>query len=130
MGSMALEGIRVVDFTWVWAGPYCTKQLADMGAEVIKIETATRADEVRRGPPYKDGVPGLNRNGTFNFLPQRSIVGAGRARGEDCRACHPVFAPVLDRRVTPVEHRQPRHGSGGLVGHRHLYGRKGRQPEA
>ena len=73
MDSMALEGIRVVDFTWVWAGPYCTKQLADMGAEVIKIETATRPDEVRRGPPYKDGVPGLNRNATFNFFNRNKL---------------------------------------------------------
>ena len=73
MNAMALEGIRVVDFTWVWAGPYCTKQLADMGAEVIKIETATRADEVRRGPPHKDGVPGLNRNATFNFFNRNKL---------------------------------------------------------
>ncbi len=73
MDSMALEGIRVVDFTWVWAGPYCTKQLADMGAEVIKIETATRADEVRRGPPHRDGVPGLNRNGRFNFFHRNKL---------------------------------------------------------
>ncbi len=73
MGSMALEGIRVVDFTWVWAGPYCTKQLADMGAEVIKIETATRVDEVRRGPPQLDGVPGTNRSGTFNFFNRNKL---------------------------------------------------------
>ena len=73
MDSMALEGIRVVDFTWIWAGPYCTKQLADMGAEVIKIETATRADEVRRGPPHKDDVPGLNRNATFNFFNRNKL---------------------------------------------------------
>ena len=73
MDSMALEGIRVVDFTWVFAGPYCTKQLADMGAEVIKIETASRVDTIRREPPHKDGVPGINRNATFNFYNRNKL---------------------------------------------------------
>jgi crotonobetainyl-CoA:carnitine CoA-transferase CaiB-like acyl-CoA transferase len=73
MDSMALEGIRVVDFTWVWAGPYCTKQLADMGAEVIKIETTSRVDTIRREPPHKDGVFGINRNATFNFYNRNKL---------------------------------------------------------
>ena len=37
-----LEGVRVLEFTAVWAGPFCAMQLAHLGAEVIRIETASR----------------------------------------------------------------------------------------
>ncbi len=42
-----LEGVRVVDFTWVYAGPFATRMLAYYGAEVIRLESQTRPDQVR-----------------------------------------------------------------------------------
>src|SRR6516225_10557949 len=64
----ALEGIRVVDFARFIAGPLATMILADMGADVIKIEAPDRGDDLRRYPPVnpdlKLGAPFLwtNRN--------------------------------------------------------------------
>jgi benzylsuccinate CoA-transferase BbsF subunit len=60
-----LEGVRVCDFTWVWAGPFCTMQLAHLGADVIKIESSKRLDTVRGFVPADD-QPGVNRAGYFN----------------------------------------------------------------
>ncbi len=62
----ALEGINVLDLTRTLAGPFCTMQLADMGAEVIKVEEPTRGDESRHWPPFWNGIScyylSINRN--------------------------------------------------------------------
>lgn len=64
----ALAGIRVVDFSHFIAGPFATMMLADMGAEVVKIEPPGRGDDFRRYPPVhpvlEHGAPFLwaNRN--------------------------------------------------------------------
>ncbi|MGH8621354.1 MAG: CaiB/BaiF CoA transferase family protein, partial [Burkholderiales bacterium] len=64
--ALPLEGVKVLDFTAIMAGPYCTLMLADMGAEVVKIETFPGGDGSRRFEPQVNGesycFAVLNRN--------------------------------------------------------------------
>jgi len=52
-GLKLLEGVRVVDFSQALSGPYCTLMLADLGADVVKVEPPARGDDARHwGPPF------------------------------------------------------------------------------
>ena len=51
---MALENLTVLDLTRVLAGPFCTMMLADMGANVIKIEIPNGGDDTRAYPPFRE----------------------------------------------------------------------------
>ena len=62
-----LSGIRVLDLTRVLAGPFCTMNLGDLGAEVLKVEEPGTGDDTRGfGPPFVHGVStyflSINRN--------------------------------------------------------------------
>jgi crotonobetainyl-CoA:carnitine CoA-transferase CaiB-like acyl-CoA transferase len=61
-----LSGVRVLDFSWVWQGPFCTLQLAHLGAEVIRIESGKRPEINRLIPPFAESQAGVNRAGSFN----------------------------------------------------------------
>jgi benzylsuccinate CoA-transferase BbsF subunit len=65
MNTLPLAGIRVADFSWVGAGPFLTKPLADQGADVVKVESRTRVDPIRSMAPFRDGVKGIDRSGYF-----------------------------------------------------------------
>jgi len=63
----ALDGVQILDCTQILAGPFCTMLLADMGADVIKIEKPAGGDDTRRmGPPFVDDTAAaflmVNRN--------------------------------------------------------------------
>ena len=76
---MPLSGIRVVDLTRIVSGPFCTMLLADMGAEVIKIEAPGKGDPLRAQGVIKDGLSwyyaSFNRNKQSMTLDLRSSEG-------------------------------------------------------
>ncbi len=63
-----LEGVRVCDFTWVWAGPFCTQYLAHLGADVVRLESPEHLCLFRRLPFNPPGTDlGPNTTGQFQL---------------------------------------------------------------
>ena len=99
MSNGALNGIKVIDMTHVYNGPFCTMHLADHGAEVIKIEPPGRGEQSRYFPPLKNGESGyyafLNRNKKGMELNLRS------EKGKE------IFAKLLETADVLVENFRP-----------------------
>ena len=83
-GGGPLRGVRVLDLSWVWAGPHCTMILGALGAEVLKVESSRRLDLTRRASVHaRELPPGPNRNGYFNHLGQhKKSVGIDLSKPE------------------------------------------------
>lgn len=65
MGELVFEGLHVVEFAWLAAGPFMDSFLAHYGATVIKIESSKRTDTLRTTPPFQENKPGIDRSGWF-----------------------------------------------------------------
>lgn len=88
-----LDGIRVIDFSWIVAGPQATRILADFGADVIRVEYEGRLDSIRYGmidPNAPEGSP--NASGFFNNLNRNK-------RSVTLNLQHPDGATMLSRLI-------------------------------
>jgi len=68
MSKKALDGVKVLEFAEFVAGPYCSKLLADLGAEVIKVERPGAGDEARKKGPFPDDIPHQEKSALFLYL--------------------------------------------------------------
>jgi CoA:oxalate CoA-transferase len=68
MNKAALEGVKILEYCKTVSGAYTTKLMADLGAEVIKIETPECGDEARKRPPFPGDVPDPEKSGLFLYL--------------------------------------------------------------
>jgi len=88
--DLPLQGLRVLDFTRVLAGPFCTMLLGDMGAEVIKIEDPDHGDDTRAWAPFVGGWSTyfltVNRNKKSVALDLKSAEGAALVERLICSA--------------------------------------------
>lgn len=68
MSTQALSGLKVVEWSEFVSGPYCGKLLADLGADVIKVEKPGYGDRARSYGPFPQDIPHLEKSGLFLYL--------------------------------------------------------------
>lgn len=85
-----LAGLKVVDMGWLMVGPESARYLADLGADVVKVESSIRRDPLRTLGPFKDGQIGINRSLSHH------AINAGK-RGIVLDVKHPQGHEILTR---------------------------------
>ena len=99
-----LEGIKVVDFTWVIVGPQVARELAEHGATVVRIESHTRPDTLRVSAPYRDGIPGIDRSAyyaAFNTNKYGMSLDLTKPKGREVAQRLVAWADVVTDGMTP-----------------------------
>ena len=98
------DGVKIVDFSWVMVGPMTSRYLADYGATVIRVETATHIDILRTTPPYKDRIKGVDRAGYFaqyNTNKYGMTLNLNHPKGRDVARRLIAWADVVTESFTP-----------------------------
>ncbi len=100
----ALAGLKIADFSWVGAGPRSTKDLADNGATVIKIESRRRLDLGRMSPPFAGGPKDFNGSAFFaqtNTSKQSATINLSDPKGIDVAKELVAWADVVVENFGP-----------------------------
>ena len=83
---LPLAGVKVASFCWMAAGPLTVRYLGMWGATVVRVESHTRPDLVRLQGPYRNGEPGIDRNGWFPAVNSSSLsvsINLQNAKGKE-----------------------------------------------
>jgi crotonobetainyl-CoA:carnitine CoA-transferase CaiB-like acyl-CoA transferase len=102
--ALPLEGLKVADFSWVGVGPISAKYLADHGADVVRVESQTRGDNLRSAGPFKDGELGWNRShyfGDFNASKRSLCLDLKHERSPEVSERLLAWADVVLESFTP-----------------------------
>lgn len=100
----SLEGVKVIEYASLVAGPYCTKLLADLGAQVIKIERPRVGDEARRIGPFPNDTPHPERSGLFLYVNTNKL---GITLAPETSAGKEIFLALVEWADVVVEDRPP-----------------------
>ena len=118
-----LAGMRVLDFTRILSGPYATMLLADLGAEVIKVERPGAGDDTRAwGPPFRGGIStyfsAVNRGKRSVAIDLQPASRAASSRGGSPASVDILvenFRPGVGERLGLVIRASSRRSNPGLV---------------
>jgi crotonobetainyl-CoA:carnitine CoA-transferase CaiB-like acyl-CoA transferase len=102
--ALALAGVQVVELAAGIAGPYTAKLLADLGAEVVKIESPRVGDYARRCGPFPDHQPHPERSGLFLYLNTNKL---GVTLNLDASIGRDLFRKLIARADVLIEDRAP-----------------------
>ncbi len=105
MAGKALERVKVLEYASFVAGPYCTKLMADLGAEVIKIEPPGVGDEARRRGPFPNDIPHPERSGLFLYLNTNKL---GITLNPETRTGRAIFMELVKWADILVEDKPPK----------------------
>ena len=89
---LPLDGVRVCDFTWIVAGPQATRILADLGADVVKVENESYLDSMRRGLQRDPANPSINGSGFHSNFNRNK-------RGISANIHHPDGRKAVERLI-------------------------------
>jgi len=104
MRDKALSGVKVLEYAQLVTGPYCTKLLADLGAEVIKIEEPGIGDEARRRGPFLNDIPHPERSGLFLYVNTNKL---GITLGVETATGKKIFRELAKEADILVEDKPP-----------------------
>jgi CoA:oxalate CoA-transferase len=109
--TLSLQDVRVLEYGSMIGAPYCSKMLADLGAEVIKIEQPVTGDAARRHGPFANDIPGQERSGFFIYLNTNKLsvtLDLKKATGRD------IFKKLAANADVLIEDTRP--GTLGKIG--------------
>jgi crotonobetainyl-CoA:carnitine CoA-transferase CaiB-like acyl-CoA transferase len=105
MPEQALSGFKVIELGDLISAPYCGKLMADLGAEVIKIEKPIIGDEARRRKPFAGEKEGVERSGLYAYLNTNKFGITLNPKADEGRA---IFEALIRKADILVENNSPK----------------------